>query len=180
MHYITDAMDTLSIDDELHRHLKVPHVNMKLHEEFSPIINEFLITTFSKKGYMLDIDIIESVVVCEKLFKAYSRALYDSAQVVKKIFEKFNILYRLYDLNFCIHTPHRIFCVWVLDGHEYAIEFSFSDQTKDNPLPFLYRVMHLGRDGVPLEGTFNPAHSTELNEETELPKWFVSALKTTQ
>lgn len=173
-------MNTLTLDDELFRHAKVPHVNMKLHEEFSPLINEFLITTFCKKGYMIDIDAIESIVICEKMFKEYKTAMYDAAEKLKSLFDRNGILFRLYDLTFCVHTPHRIFCVWVIDGDEVATELTFTDQTKDNAIPFLYRLMHLDKFGNQVQGNFNPRDVNELDDSTVLPDWFITLLKKIQ
>lgn len=173
-------MDTVTIDDEITRHYKIPFIKSSIFNEFEPRIQELLVQKSAARGYMLDIDAIETIVVYQKLLDAYLAAMKEAGEMVKKLFGDSGILYRLYDISFTFHGAHRLCMGWQVDGDHLAFELVFDDQNKHGAIPYLFRAFQATPEGEIIRGDATPFDANELSICKLLPDWFTDLLSKKQ
>ena len=169
--------DFVTIDNEIKRHSILQHVKNNLFDEFDDEIHEALLRKHSTKGYVEEFDQFESLPMLDAKFKGYRGKLQNSIDLVKCLFAKHNILFRLYDLDIVVHNSHRICLAWIIQNKEYAIELVFGMKVEYTELPLLFRVVEIDEMGEVSRGDMSPQDANELTKDCSLPEWLVKILK---
>lgn len=173
-------MQLKTIDRELDRHYDVPMVKQALFDGFEPIIDRELVLASSQEGFLKDTDHLDKTVLYRRKLDAYLRSSREAGEQVKELFQRHGILFRLYDLEIVVHSPHRIGMAWTILPKKYELifEFSFEDQNRFDAWPFECRAIEMNEYGVE-RGDGRAADAKELKTAV-LPDWFVEPLKQKQ
>lgn len=134
----------------------------------------------SSEGFLprkMESPIDRAEVFYELIENEYNSKLRNAIENTKSLFAKHGLLFRLYDIEECLHGFHRLTLLWSVPSSKvYVFDFLF-DSSRENPFESFYRLTELDSAGTPINGDVVNETIKLFEDESPLPEWFVNGLR---
>lgn len=151
----------------------------RLFSEFDHRTDHYIAKQCSESSGALErkyLDPIERTRIFEMLMKEdYISHLKSTVEEVKTLFERYNLQFRLNEIDVVIHGFENICLVWSTRTHELVMDFMW-DSTAFDRLPPVYKISLISSCGEFLQGDILNDTIRIFETDITLPTWFTDGL----